>query len=70
MRVFDIADDPAVEAVDQNKIQRDSAALVVEGGGDIGLEASARLFISRPDRTSLSPHQDQCGGKSAPGREK
>ena len=37
MRAFDVGDDPAVGAVDQDEIQRHRAALVVKRGRDIGL---------------------------------
>ena len=37
MRALDVRDHPAVGPIDDDKIQRDRAALVVKGDGDIGL---------------------------------
>ena len=36
LRALDVGDQPAVGTFDQNEIQRDRAAVVGEGGGDIG----------------------------------
>ena len=37
VRAFDIGDHPAVGSVDQDEVQRDRAAVIVEAGRDIGL---------------------------------
>jgi hypothetical protein len=37
MRALDVGNDPAVGSVDDDEIERDRAAVTVEGDGDVGL---------------------------------
>ena len=37
MRALDVGDDPAVGPVDDDEIERDRAAVIVKGDGDVGL---------------------------------
>src|ERR1700732_3677600 len=37
MRALDVGNDPAIGPIDENEIQRDRAAIVIEGDDDIGL---------------------------------
>src|SRR5260370_6733524 len=52
MRALDVGNHPAVAALDENEIQRDRAAVVVEGDRDIGL---VELAAQDRDRDGADP---------------